>query len=572
MSEHWRHDNRRRVAWLLGLSTLCAGGCASGFRPFPLKDPVTVDNDKQTVQQAPEEYYSSLLWDGADQIVFRPFAKFWAVRPGGEAVNVNALDEVPNSSWFTSRIGIGKVTPEQLRNGPCKNPLLDIKGPWTVIGAKPNGANPGFPIKAADGRRYMVKFDGVVQGPRPTAADVIGSKIYWAAGFDTPCNEVVFFDRSILRIDPKANAETPAGEKEPMTEKHLDVIFSKSVRLDDGRYRASASLFLSGKPVGPFRYSNVRADDPNDVVPHEDRRELRGSRLLAAWIGHEDTREQNTFDIWIERDGGGGYVQHNFLDFGDCFGSLWEPPGLGRRMGFSGYLGADYIATDFVTLGMIKRPWDTNRFSVTKAVLGYYQVDNFEPHKWRPGYENPAMDRMTERDAAWMARIVARFTPAHIDAVVAAGQVSDPVIEKELVRVIKGRRKKILARYLSVVSALAEPRVVETSGGASVCAKDLAVDSGVVPLRLRRYTARAWLTTDLRIEKSVVTRGADEVCASLPAIAGASVKTPKYVIVEITASTGSQPRAPLRVHLYHVGATAYRLVGVQRPYDDAPPR
>ena len=66
----------------------------------------------------------------------------------------------------------------------------------------------------------------------------------------------------------------------------------KAVRLKDGRVRALASRFLPGRPLGPFRYEGVRSDDPNDVIPHQNRRELRGGRLLAAWLNHHDAREQ----------------------------------------------------------------------------------------------------------------------------------------------------------------------------------------------------------------------------------------------------------------------------------------
>jgi hypothetical protein len=39
---------------------------------------------------------------------------------------------------------------------------------------------------------------------------------------------------------------------------------------------------------------------PNDAVPHQDRRELRASRLLAAWIGHHDARSMNTLALWAD--------------------------------------------------------------------------------------------------------------------------------------------------------------------------------------------------------------------------------------------------------------------------------
>ena len=70
-------------------------------------------------------------------------------------------------------------------------------------------------------------------------------------------------------------------------------------RLADGRVRVTASRYLAGRPIGPFRYYGTRTDDPNDVIPHENRRELRGLRLFAAWTNHDDTRAHNTQDVTV---------------------------------------------------------------------------------------------------------------------------------------------------------------------------------------------------------------------------------------------------------------------------------
>ncbi len=320
----------RRRRWLgliapvVAVATACASAalitaCAGTARQFPAKEPLWEDPDKRPFAGEPEEYFSPFGWDAANQTIFRPVSRFFAVDPAEQSLNVNALDEVPNSSWFQNRIGLRPMTPEEMAKGPCNTPLMSPQGPWTVKGAKPNGANPGFIIKAEDGNRYLLKFDGVVEGPRPTAADVIGSRIYHALGYYVPCNRIVHFDRSILTIDPDAEAEDDEGNDVPLQEHHLDKVFEKAIRLKDGRYRANASLFIEGKPIGPWTYESTRDDDPNDVINHEDRRELRGARVFAAWTNHFDSREQNTLAAWMSQgEGDLGYIRHYLIDFGDC--------------------------------------------------------------------------------------------------------------------------------------------------------------------------------------------------------------------------------------------------------------
>ena len=62
-------------------------------------------------------------------------------------------------------------------------------------------------------------------------------------------------------------------------------------------YRVVASKGITGKDVGPFKYYGTRPDDPNDIHPHEHRRELRAMRVFGAWLNHDDSRAINTRDF-----------------------------------------------------------------------------------------------------------------------------------------------------------------------------------------------------------------------------------------------------------------------------------
>ena len=545
----------------LGLATACAA--PTSMRHFPRSKPLWEDADRQPLLMQPAEYFSPLAWDGADQTFFRPITRIFAVDPPHGAVNVNALDEVPDSSWFTNRIGRFPMTPEQIATGPCEEAPLDPAGPWTVTGAKPNGANPGFFIKDQAGRRYLLKYDGVVQGPRATAADVLVSKLYYAAGYFAPCNQVVFFDRSILRIDPKAEGENAAGHEEPLSEAHLDTIFAKAMRLGDGRYRASASRFLDGVPLGPWRYQGKRKDDPNDVVRHEDRRELRGARVLAAWVNHFDAREQNTMATWMETIDGRGHVRHYYLDFGDCLGSIWEPPMLGRRIGHSSYFDPAHVAADFVTLGLIERPWDRARFGPSGTVLGYFDVQSFDPDRYHTGYPNPAFARMREADGAWMARIISQLDDQRLQAAISTARLGDPSLEHLLLEVLAGRRDILLRRYLGRLSPLAHPITQEVNGATELCLRDLAVEGGVADANQRLYGARLWVNDKpLGTLGPLTVRDGQGVCVALPP----ELPTDTYVVVDVHAGNASdRVLPPTRVHLLGQEPHGLQVVGLERP-------
>jgi len=581
---------------VLVLAAIGSLGCAAAERRFPLKAPLWKDDDMRPFHAKchpdpdppkedpghkiciPEEYESPLVWDAADNTVFRPISRFFAVDPGGAAVNVNSLDEVPDSSWFTNRIGRQAMTPEELARGSCEGLAPDTNGPdgsWLIDMGKPNGANPGFRVRI-NGRKFMLKADTPEQPERATGATAIASRFYYAAGWWAPCDSIVYIRQSLLKLKPGLEYTDNSGETRPFDQAKLGELLAHASRRG-GLIRMVASQWLPGRTIGPFRYEGTRDDDPNDAIPHEDRRDLRGARLLAAWFNHFDSREQNTMNTWMaldekDKDSSPGYIRHWYIDLGDCFGSEWDWEGISKRLGHTYYLDFGYLFEDYLTLGVIERPWDRARRTRGAEIFGFFNARDFEADKWRGGYPNPAFGRMTESDGAWAARIIARFSAAHVRAAVAVGDYTQPRQREFLIEQLLERQRRLLRRYLSRLSPLTDVTV----RGRSLCAVDLARATGVLPEAKYAYRAAAYAGSDAKpISKPfAVTPGKNaEVCVTVDAIASdggpPAGDSSRYVVVDVF---NGQSEGPLRAHIYDLGQNSgIRLAGVERPEGSTPP-
>src|SRR5204863_2068962 len=112
---------------------------------------------------------------------------------------INTVDEAPDSAWYTNRHASHRMTIEELRKGPGDS-SAPAPGAWTVIAAKNEGVTPGFRIRDAAGRKYLIKFDPLSNPEMASAADVITSKFFYALGYNVPENYVVTFDRNQILI------------------------------------------------------------------------------------------------------------------------------------------------------------------------------------------------------------------------------------------------------------------------------------------------------------------------------------------------------------------------------------
>ncbi len=531
------------------LVTLLTTACAShpgAYRPTPL---VTQDDDRHPIEE-PEEYWSSLYWDGADQMVFLPIHRALLVDVGGPAVNVNAYGEVPNSSWFTNRIGRTAISPERLVRGPCAESDYLSGGPWIAKSGKVDGANPGFVIEdARTKKKYLLKFDSKKQPERATSGDVIGSKLYWAFGASVPCNFVVSFDQSVVQLAPDATKTDRFNNKIPLTQEDLDKAMQTAVRMEDGKLRASASMFVEGKPIGPWTYQGKRADDPNDAFDHEDRRELRGARLMAAWTQHFDAREQNTLSTFMkDGDSGRGWVEHWTIDFGDTLGSVWDSDAMSRRFGHSYYFDFADVFSDLFTFGFRERVWEKVQKDPNAELWGYFEYEHFEPEDWKGGYQNIAFIRMDEADAYWAAQIISHFTDAHLDALIAAAKLSKPAYEERLRMVLRARRDKIIDRYMTRMSSFESPALEDTR----LCFEDALVKLGRAAPGAQKYEARLddgpWM--------SFTADASGRACTALEAATS-------RVEARVTRAGKDRAAAPVIFHIHHDGPNA-KLIGIER--------
>jgi hypothetical protein len=564
-----------------------ATSCATPRR-FPLREPFLVDTDLRPVTVpcrpdptpkepdrttcAPREYVSPFIWDVVDNTVFARLSSALSLEVSGEAVNVNSLDEVPDSAWFTNRPRTGAVVATDDAPGAC-NPgdMLPAEdqvadGTWVIDHGKDNGSTLGFRVDVPGKGLYMLKADDEGKPERASAASVIGAAFYDAIGFYTTCEQVVVLRKAQLELTPGLQVVDNDGIGHPFDQAALDKVLASTTQVRGQLVRMQASKWLPGLTIGPFRYTGTRPDDPNDVVDHADRRELRGSRVLAAWLDHWDSREQNSMDVWMASDktakrSSPGRVVHYIIDTSDTFGGEISMDEMSRRLGYSYELDFADIVRSLLTLGAEEQPWDHARRMPGREKFAFYRTQDFEPARWKPVYPNPAFLRMTERDAAWMARLIARFSIDDIRGFVALGRWSDPTDAAYLTNVVAERQRRILLRYLNKLSPLGE---VRTAAADRICATDFARLRAIFPAQAFRYTIverGGGKTIELRAEVA----GGGALCfRTKSVVAGGFADGDPARLVTFEIRNGTRA-GPLVIQAYDLGQRGMRVAGLTRP-------
>jgi hypothetical protein len=535
---------------MMQLVLIVLAGCASGPR-FADRPIVWRVDDARTIAEPDDRDYQPIAYF-ADVLAFRRATRALELPDDDPAENVNALDEVPDSSWFTNRLSVRRVSPSEAARGPVT--VGTPVPPLSVVRGKSGGGNAGFIVEDANGRRFIVKFDPIENPEMQTAASVIVNRILWTAGYNVPEDTVFDLARADLRVGEDATFEDDVGNDEPITEAWIDAMLERVAVRADGRYRASASLFLSGSPLGGFSAEGTRSDDPNDVIDHEDRRELRGLRVFAAWLNHTDMKEDNTLDMFVEEDGR-RFIRHYLVDFGEALGGHAAEK---RRYedGHEYVLDWEQNTGAIFTFGLWVRPWEHIRETPWPAV-GAFESRAFDPESWHEAYPFAPFIEADAGDHYWGAKLVARFTREMIEAIVAEARLSNPEAARYLVRTLMERRRKIGLAYLSHVS----PIDWFTPSADALCGIDVAVWSGIAT---QGFVERLPDDYDPDFDDGRESRGhrlrrvavADDGTFCVP------MRGSEYTIARLRTLRGHDARPVMQVH--YAGGDRPRLLGLVR--------
>jgi len=471
------------------------------------------------------------------------------------ARDINTIDEVPDSSWFTNRIGSTEVSASELARGPAFG-APPVPEKWVIIREKTAGANPGFTARDGAGETWFLSFDPPSRPEGGTAAVVVATKLFWALGYNQVETFLTTFDPKRAEIDPKATVRRPSGDRTPFTRGDMHAVLDKVARSADGTYRVAAGRALPGKILGGFRYAGTRPDDPNDIVEHEHRRELRALRVFGAWTNLTDLKAGNTLDTLVTENGR-TFVKHYLQDVGSTFGMAnreheWD-------IGWEYFYEAGATRRRLFSFGFALSPWQTVPYTEYPSI-GRFEGDTFDPTRWKPQTPTTAYLELRADDAFWAARRVMAFTDDLIREAVHTGQFSDPAAERHLGAILSKRRDTIGNTYLTGINPVINPRL-DANGTLTFDNAAVAAGFAQPPSEYRvawsRFDNTTGTTQAIGDTRNAATT--HQAPRDLPSADGS------FVELAIAGEGAAHPswQQPVRVHFRRTGG-GWKLVGLLR--------
>ena len=544
---------------LLGMVAIGGFGPAGASAPrFYSDDPIAREPEPQNASVAAYNA-QDMLYD----LTYNSFALPGRKPANIRAQNINTIDEVPDSGWFTNRVGVRPVSVDEIVRGPNVGVPPDPSS-WVVIREKSSGSKVGFTARDARGETWFLQFDPPYFPEAATSALVMNSKFWWGAGYNVVDSYLTTFDPKRMTIEPEAMFMRPNGKRTPATRRDVERLLERVARKPDGTYRAMAGRLIPGRILGTFRYQGTRPDDPNDLVPHEHRRELRGMFVFGAWTNTADFKGANTMDTLLPAEDGRMVVKHYIQDLGSSFGTANDRNA--HDLGWEHFIEIGTAMKRVGTFNLGLPRWATAKYEAVGPSLGKLAGDDFDPREWRTHVPNAATIEMRDDDAFWAARKVAAFNEEMIRAIVHTGEFSDPAAEQALGDVLLKRRDKILRAYLPAINPIVTPRLENNR---------LSFENAAVAADVARapegYRA-SWFHFDNATGESRPLSETTSATTTIDAPAGLPTAADSFILVELSADSKEHEawRLPIRTY-FRLDADGWKLVGLERMPDRPAP-
>ncbi len=537
-----------RIAQILTLTILLVLSVSCSQQKIAFKpDPVIWDvYDKAPVEQPEKRNYNRYAYS-VDQLIHRQLDDLIDPVDPPPAMNTNSLDEVPNSSWFTNRIGRGYLMGNQVADGACSPENSPEKSkPWEIL--RIESSEPVLSVRMADskGREFTLKFDSKTFPEAITASEVIASRLLYAAGYNVPASYIVSFTLRDLAVNDNSLYS------------EFETLLSHVYAMGDGGFRAVAIVEPDGIDCGASPLSGVRDDDPNDLIPHEHRRELRALRVFYAWIGHVLFTPDNVRDYYND-----SHLQHYLVGFDDCFGSYF----ITDQNSHAGY---DYLALDMqetveglFTFGLGAEPWENVKSKSYTLAGPYYDSENFDPSKWKPLVPSACFSQLTPQDIFWAAKIISSFGEEHLSAAIRQGQITSSAASQYLTQVLKDRRKAIIEWGFSQVCPVDDISLTFKRQGLVLKFMNLAVKNSIVKPADIKYRFRI-LDRKRNVLRDFKSGSSPEFV--IPKKGLPLSGNDNYLIVEIRMFDQSKSSVSLPVSAHFLGGqeSGFSLIGIER--------
>ncbi|MFO0571321.1 MAG: hypothetical protein U0263_37175 [Polyangiaceae bacterium] len=338
------------------------------------------------------------------------------------ARDVNALDEVPRSSWFSPvPLEPDAFLARYAADGPPRPPV------------RIEGSGRFRRLFDARGLGYRIIEDHPTLPAVDTAASVIASRLVRALGYRTP---------ETWLVEPR----------------------SLGLRANTDRW--TLVRWPLGAALGPTDMTYRRDDDPNDRVAHRDRRTLRALGVLGAWLDLRELGPSRLVDVYVGRPGR-GHVEHLLVGLEDALGAAALAPSHAHAK-TQGAVGGNTLE-NLLTLGLgeanPRAPSRERSLVAFPASL---------PARYELGHPYEPVDRLLPSDGYWIAKRMCAIPSALIERAVADAKLPAP-IQSHVVHALEARRRTLAGYQLSLVT----PLEVE-----SVVGRRLVLSDGAIACRL----------------------------------------------------------------------------------------